>query len=84
MSPVPIILYGASGRMGRAVRLLGAECVLSGVNPAVAQTITHMGLDLEGVSVFRTLGTALGHYVKKSGARLGRRGGAPKQRTVKR
>jgi rsbT co-antagonist protein RsbR len=33
-------------RMARSVRLLGAECVLSGVNPNVARTVTHMGIDL--------------------------------------
>jgi rsbT co-antagonist protein RsbR len=59
--------------MGRAVRLLGAECVLSGVNPAVAQTITHMGLDLDGIAVFRTLGTALRQYVAVSLAQGKRR-----------
>ncbi len=51
-------------RMGRAVRLLGAECALSGVNPAVAQTIAHMGVSLEGVPTYRTLGSALRSYVQ--------------------
>jgi rsbT co-antagonist protein RsbR len=50
-------------RMARAVRLLGAECVLSGVNPNVARTVTHMGIDLTGVRTHRTLREALQYYV---------------------
>ncbi|HET7539396.1 MAG TPA: STAS domain-containing protein [Polyangiaceae bacterium] len=51
-------------RMARAVRLLGAECVLSGVNPAVARTITHMGVELDGIKSHRSLRDALQHYVR--------------------
>jgi rsbT co-antagonist protein RsbR len=50
-------------RMARAVRLLGAECVLSGVNPNVARTVTHMGIDLAGVRTHRTLREALQYFV---------------------
>jgi rsbT co-antagonist protein RsbR len=50
-------------RMARSVRLLGAECVLSGVNPNVARTVTHMGIDLAGVKTHRTLREALQFYV---------------------
>jgi rsbT co-antagonist protein RsbR len=52
-------------RMARAVRLLGANCVLSGINPSVARTITQMGLDLQGVSSHRSLRDALQQHVKK-------------------
>jgi rsbT co-antagonist protein RsbR len=50
-------------RMARAVKLLGAECVLSGVNPNVARTIVHMGIDLAGVQTHRTLREALQSHV---------------------
>ena len=53
-------------RMARAVRLLGADCVLSGVNPSVARTITQMGLDLQGLASHRTLRDALQQQVKKA------------------
>ncbi|MEY2937240.1 MAG: hypothetical protein RL033_7989 [Pseudomonadota bacterium] len=46
-------------RTARAVRLLGARCVLSGVHPNISQTIVHMGLDLTGVETHRTLRDAL-------------------------
>lgn len=52
-------------RMARAVRLLGAECVLSGVSPNVARTVTHMGIDLADVRTHRTLREALHYYVAK-------------------
>ena len=51
-------------RMARAVRLLGAECLLTGVNPAIAQTIIHMGVDLSGVVTHRSMRNALQHYIE--------------------
>jgi rsbT co-antagonist protein RsbR len=50
-------------RMAKAVRLLGAECVLTGINPGIAQTIIHMGVDLAGVVTLRSLRDALQQYV---------------------
>jgi rsbT co-antagonist protein RsbR len=52
-------------RMARSVRLLGAECVLSGINPNVARSIVHMGVDLSGIGTFRSLRDALQHYVRR-------------------
>jgi rsbT co-antagonist protein RsbR len=46
-------------RMSRAVRLLGARCMLSGVNPAIAQTMVHMGVEMHGVEFHRSLRDAL-------------------------
>ncbi|MFT3768489.1 MAG: STAS domain-containing protein [Minicystis sp.] len=55
-------------RMAKAVRLLGAECVLTGMNPQIAQTVVHMGVDMEGVTTHRSLRDAL-HYMTGSGSR---------------
>jgi rsbT co-antagonist protein RsbR len=52
-------------RMARAVRLLGAECLLTGINPAIAQTIIHMGVDLSGLNSHRTMRNALQRYVEE-------------------
>lgn len=52
-------------RMARAVRLLGAQCVLTGVSPAIAQTIIHMGIDMSGIMCHRTLRDALQAYVRR-------------------
>jgi rsbT co-antagonist protein RsbR len=50
-------------RMARAVGLLGSECMLTGINPHIAQTIVQMGLDLSGVRTHRTLRDALQVHV---------------------
>ena len=46
-------------RMSRAVHLLGAKCMLSGVNPNIAQTMVHMGVDMVGIEFHRSLRDAL-------------------------
>lgn len=53
-------------RMARSVRLLGAECVLSGINPNVARSIIHMGVELSGIETYRSLRDALQRYVKRT------------------
>jgi len=53
-------------RMAKAVRLLGAECVLTGINPVIAQTIVHMGVDLSDIITHRTLRNALQHFVGRA------------------
>lgn len=58
-------------RMARAVRLLGAQCFLTGISPSIAQTIVHMGMDLRGIVTYRTLRDALQAYVRSM-----QRGGA--------
>ena len=32
-----------------AARLMGAECIISGIRPQIAQTIVHLGVELQGV-----------------------------------
>jgi rsbT co-antagonist protein RsbR len=49
--------------MVRAIRLLGAECVLTGINPELAQAVVHMGMDLAHVACHRTLRDALAHFI---------------------
>jgi rsbT co-antagonist protein RsbR len=53
-------------RMARSVHFLGAECVLTGVNPTIAMTIVQMGVELGDVTSFRSLRAALEHYVRTS------------------
>ena len=42
-----------------AIRLMGAECIISGVRPQIAQTIVHLGIDLRGVVTKASLADAL-------------------------
>ena len=39
-----------------AIRLMGADCIISGVRPQIAQTIVHLGVDLQGVTTKANLG----------------------------
>ncbi len=42
-----------------AARLMGAECIISGIRPSIAQTIVHLGIDLTSVNTKANLSTAL-------------------------
>jgi rsbT co-antagonist protein RsbR len=42
-------------KVARAARLLGARCVLTGLGPAVAQTLVDIGADLTEVTTLRNL-----------------------------
>src|SRR5678816_3022806 len=41
-----------------AARLMGAECIISGIRPQIAQTIVHLGVDLQDVITKSTLADA--------------------------
>jgi rsbT co-antagonist protein RsbR len=42
-----------------ATRLMGAECIISGIRPEIAQTIVHLGIDLSNIVTKATLASAL-------------------------
>ena len=50
-----------------AIRLMGADCIISGIRPQIAQTIVHLGIDLQGISTKATLADALTLALKRSG-----------------
>jgi rsbT co-antagonist protein RsbR len=50
-----------------AVRLMGAECVISGIRPTIAQTIVQLGIDLGDITTRATLADALAWALEKSG-----------------
>ena len=50
-----------------AIRLMGADCIISGIRPQIAQTIVHLGLDLHGVTTKATLADALAIALKRAG-----------------
>jgi rsbT co-antagonist protein RsbR len=50
-----------------AIRLMGADCIISGVRPQIAQTIVHLGVDLQGVTTKANLADALALALKRSG-----------------
>lgn len=42
-----------------ATRLMGAECIISGIRPEIAQTVVHLGIDLSNIVTKATLASAL-------------------------
>ena len=55
-----------------AIRLMGADCIISGIRPQIAQTIVHLGVDLEGVTTKANLADALALALKRSGFTIAR------------
>ena len=53
-------------KMAKAVRLLGAECIISGINPGIAQTLTHIGVDLTAMRTMRNLRDALQAHLRET------------------
>jgi rsbT co-antagonist protein RsbR len=50
-----------------AARLMGAECIISGIRPQIAQTIVHLGVDLGPVTTKATLADAILLALKQTG-----------------
>ena len=50
-----------------ASRLMGADCIISGIRPQIAQTIVHLGVDLNSVTTKATLADAFAVALKRLG-----------------
>ena len=50
-----------------AARLMGADCIISGIRPQIAQTIVHLGVDLADISTKATLADAFRLALGKTG-----------------
>lgn len=46
-------------KITKATKLMGCECILSGISPAVAQTIVHLGIDMHTILTKSTLSDAV-------------------------
>ena len=55
-----------------AARLMGADCIISGIRPQIAQTIVHLGVDLAGVVTKASLADAFLHALRRTGASVTR------------
>jgi rsbT co-antagonist protein RsbR len=56
-----------------AARLMGADCIISGIRPQIAQTIIHLGVDLGAVITKATLADAFRLALKKKSLSIGTR-----------
>jgi rsbT co-antagonist protein RsbR len=55
-----------------ATRLMGAECIISGIRPQIAQTIVHLGVDLGDVTTKATLADAFRVALSRTGRMVGK------------
>src|SRR5256712_13818607 len=55
-----------------AARLMGADCIISGIRPQIAQTIVHLGVELDTVVTKATLADAFAIALQKTGATIGK------------
>ena len=55
-----------------AARLMGADCIISGIRPQIAQTIIHLGINLSDVVTKATLADAFAVALHRTGATLSR------------
>ena len=53
-----------------AARLMGANCIISGVRPQIAQTIVHLGINLLDITTKATLSDAFSVALQRSGFRF--------------
>lgn len=59
-----------------AARLMGADCIISGIRPQIAQTIIHLGVDLSEVTTKATLADAFTMALRRAGYAVTAIGGA--------
>ena len=57
-----------------AARLMGADCIISGIRPQIAQTIVHLGVDLKDVITKASLADAFALALQRQGRRVVRIG----------
>jgi rsbT co-antagonist protein RsbR len=55
-----------------AARLMGADCIISGIRPQIAQTIVHLGVDLGNIITKATLAEAFKFALQRIGMSVGR------------
>jgi rsbT co-antagonist protein RsbR len=53
-----------------AARLMGADCIISGVRPQIAQTMVHLAIDMGNVTTKASLADAFAHALKRQGLTL--------------
>lgn len=55
-----------------AAQLMGADCIISGIRPQIAQTIVHLGIDLSAVATKASLADAFALALKRRGLTVAR------------
>ena len=62
-----------------AARLMGADCIISGIRPQIAQTIVALGIEFGDIATKASLADALRHVLRLTDVKAGRRGAARRE-----
>lgn len=55
-----------------ATRLMGADCIISGIRPQIAQTIVHLGIDIYDIATKATMADAIKEAMERTGWKVTR------------
>lgn len=58
-------IASALSRAAKAVQLLGAQVILTGIHPQVAQTLVHLGVELDGIITRSTLQAGIAYVLQR-------------------
>jgi len=61
-------------KIAKAAVLMGCQTIISGISPAIAQTITELGIELGSIRTTSTIESALREAVTTGGSSGGRTG----------
>lgn len=53
-----------------AAKLLGAECIISGISPAIAQTIVHLGIELTSIRTRASMQDAIHYALRQNNQKI--------------
>ncbi|MFX5476400.1 hypothetical protein ABTD55_21010, partial [Acinetobacter baumannii] len=48
-------------------RLMGADCIISGIRPQIAQTIVHLGIDIFDITTKASMADAIKEALERNG-----------------
>jgi rsbT co-antagonist protein RsbR len=63
-----------------AARLMGADCIISGIRPQIAQTIVHLGIDLANIITKASLADAFAIALQRSNLTIKKKGEVKEQK----
>jgi rsbT co-antagonist protein RsbR len=66
-----------------AARLMGADCIISGIRPQIAQTIVHLGVDLQDVVTKATLADAFAIALRRLNLSVQKNAAVARRKTVR-
>ncbi len=62
-----------------ATRKMGADCIISGIRPQIAQTIVHLGIDIYDITTKASMSDALKEALKRTGSTVSRQSDSAKE-----